>query len=176
MGRIESYYIRYNDEVTNEERFKMFYDLYHKILNKDDKWHYFTEGTYDELRFHSKYKRKVEKFLEEDNNIVENYAPKDGGWEDDHDTVEEYKEYFTEIFHQNAVVAMSFYDKREEIKNLNYQKFIDRVVHSFFNMQGLLHKTGFIEERVMADYLIDRAFYTGMQYAYNKMKETNDDE
>ena len=77
MGRIESYYIRYNDDVTNEDRFKMFYDLHKEVLHKDDKWHYFTEGTYDELRFHSKYKRRVVKFLEEDADIVKDFTEKE---------------------------------------------------------------------------------------------------
>jgi hypothetical protein len=172
MGRIESYFIYYTDDVLTEDRAQLFEDLYNKILKKDDKWHFFYEGKFDELRFHSKFRRRVERFLDKDGRI-RGYAQKDGGWEDDHDIVEEYKEYFTSVFHQNSLIAIQLSNRDELASDSHLQKIMDRVVHSFFNMIYPDHGKLMLEINVMKNYLVDRAFYTGM--VWQSMKERKDE-
>jgi hypothetical protein len=172
MGRIESYFIRYTDDVVVKDRAHLFEDLYNKVLHKDDKWHFFYEGSYDELRFHSKFKRRVEKFLNKDSR-VKNFIEKSEGWDDDHKIVEEYKNYFTEVFHQNSVMAIKLANEIEFADDLYLQKVIDRVVHSFFNMIYPHFGRPTLEVDVMKNYLVDRAFYTGM--VWQKIKENNDE-
>ena len=158
MSRIESYFLYFPTDLNHEERFKFYVDIHEKILHKDDKWHYFTEGVYDELRFNSKYKRKVEDFMEEDSR-VEKYYGKDDGWMDDQDTVEEYKEYFTEIFHQNTLMSLRLYKERDEITHRKLERIIDRIIHSFFNMSALYSGDKMLEVTIMKNCLVDRAFY-----------------
>lgn len=163
--RIESYFIWYDDDVENEDRFKLFLDLHEKILYKDSSWHFFTEGNYDELRFGSKFKRRVDRFLEKDSRI-QKIIPKKDGWNDDQKIVGEFKSYFTSIFHQNTLLALRLY-KRKELthnKHLELEKIMDRTVHSFFNMISLYSDDAILELTIMKDYLIDRAFYMGMMY------------
>jgi hypothetical protein len=173
MGRIESYYLKYTDDVVVKDRAHLFEDLYNKILHKDDKWHFFYEGIYDELRFHSKFRRRVDKFLDKDNRI-KNYTQKAEGWVDNHKIVEEYKDYFTEIFHQNSLMAIELADKIDFADDLHLQLIIDRVVHSFFNMIYPHFGRPTLEVDVMKDYLVDRAFYTGMMW--QTLKEKNNEE
>ncbi|PNX51807.1 MAG: hypothetical protein BV456_01645 [Thermoplasmata archaeon M8B2D] len=175
MGRIESYYINFIPELSPLSRFGLYLDLYEKILKKDSKWHYFTEGTYDELRFSSKFKRKVDKLLNEEVGIkVESYTKREEGWIDAQKIVEEYKDYFTVIFHWNTLLALELVDKSySTVTNRHLQNIIDRIVHSFFNM--IFQPFGDKEVEVMKNYLVDRAFYSGIVYQYNKMKELIDE-
>lgn len=168
MGRIESYFIRYNEDVSLEDRHNLFKKLYNKILHKDDTWHFFYEGTFDELRFHSKFKRRVEKFLEKDDR-VKNYTLKEFGWSDDQKIVEEYKDYFTGIFHQNSLIALQL-GEEVDVTNRKLERIIDRTVHSFFNMLHPRFNEATLEVDVMKDYLVDRAFYLGMTYQATKEK------
>lgn len=171
MGRIESYFLRYNDDVDREDRAQLIADLHKKILHGDDVWHFFYEGRFDELRFHSKFKKRVDKFLSKDWR-VESYTPKEDGWVDDQRTVEEYKDYFTVIFHQNSEIALAL--DMERADDLHLQLIIDRVVHSFFDMLYLRSGKPTLELDVMKDYLVDRAFYFGMTYQSAKQEKTNE--
>ena len=174
MGRIESYFIRFYDDVSNEDRFKLYVDLYEKILHKDNEWHYFTEGEFDELRFHSKYKKGVEKFLD-GNSMVKDHAEREFGWVDDQAIVEEYKEYFIAIFHHNTLLSLELYKKRNEVTISHLELIMDRTVYSFLNMSALYSNDNMLEVKVMKNYLIDRAFYMGMMYQSQKLKEDEDD-
>ena len=171
--RIESYFLYFKDIIL-EERFKLYVDLHEKILHKDKEWHFFTEGPYDELRFSSNFKNRVDKFLKEDSRVIKINSKKNG-WKDSQGTVEEYKWYFTEIFHQNSLMALELYKKRDIISNSDLEHIMDRVVHSFFNMISLFSTDVTLEIAVMKNYLIDRAFYMGMMYQYGIAKEKEND-
>lgn len=172
MDRIESYYLYFTEGLDHEERFKFYVDIHEEILYKDDKWHFFTEGLYDELRFSSKYKEKVYDFIDKDKGI-EKYYEKEEGWNDDQDIVEEYKNYFIEIFHQNTLMSLKLYIEREEVTRKKLEQIMDRVVHSFFNMMALYSNDNMLEVTVMKDYLVNRAFYSG--YLYGRIKINNEE-
>jgi hypothetical protein len=172
MDRIESYYLYFTKGLDREERFKFYVDIHEKILYKDDRWHYFTEGKYDELRFSSKYKKKIDSFInDEENKRLDKYYEKENGWDDDQDIVEEYKNYFTEIFHQNTLMSLKLYIEREEVTIKKLEQIMDRVVHSFFNMSALYSNDIMLETTVMKDYLVNRAFYSGYLLGMINIKE-----
>lgn len=159
--RIESYYLWFGEDISSLERFSFYLELYNKILKKDSKWHFFTEGRYDELRFDSKFKRRVNRFIEKDYRIKTS-SSRSNGWVDDQRIVEEHKEYFTEIFHQNTLLAIRlFAGTTENYTDESLKSIMDRVVHSFFNMINLFTLSSTLEARVMSSYVLDRAWYTG---------------
>ena len=171
--RIESYYLWFKEDVSLLQRFAFFEELYNKILYKDDKWHFFTEGSYDELRFDSKFKRRVERFINTDKRI-DCITPRKDGWQDDQEIVEIYKEYFTEIFHQNTLLSLNIFANTSYIEEKTLKSIMDRVVHSFFNMIHLFKQDNSLEIKVMREYLTDRAFYTGYLFGIYKEKKRHE--
>ena len=162
--------------------------LYGTVLNKDNYWHLFYEGSFSTIRCSLKYKKEVEEFFNK-YNIKFKY---NGLWKDGSRIVEKYKDIYKHIFHEFSMLAIVM-DEDDLFQAA------DRVCHSFFNhhyytatehrrpfsnleCNSAMSTTGpdMWEAEMMSRILIYRAHYIGKFDAItflqkgNKQEEEND--
>jgi len=172
-----TYNIVFKDDVSVVQRIFFYEDLRNKVLSKDKVWHFFWEGDFDHIRINETSECRLVTYLSKSDKLAHWYCL--GKWDDDHEIVNKYKDYFVDIFHANSLLALSIHIS--DIKHNRLQLISDRVIHSMFNMltyplkDAMPSKTsGGVEAEVLAFQAIDRAYYNGYYFAYQQAKEASE--
>jgi len=176
-----TFYLTYPEGIPFGIRFTTLLTLYAKVLYKDPDWHFFFEDEEgDIIRCSDKYFKVVEKTLKE---YRIEYSWKE--WVDDHAIVNEYKKYFTRIFHENAELVMTIYkDALITNKTIDYavlRDIVDRIVHSLFNKLFMTlivtypryetYNKEVLEPHVLSIVTNNRWFYCGIREQSKRQRE-----
>lgn len=126
----------------------------HVLKNKDNKWHFFHEGSHSLIR--TVRPHSVTHFLKKHHTSF--IVTDKGKWVDNIPITEKYQATFQKMFHSFSVMSM-------EMEPEDFMRVYDRVVHCFFNMANVPPDIN-SEEEALSKVLIDRAFTSG----YHKAK------
>lgn len=158
----------------NFTRFKfLLRELEYNVLNEDPNWHFFLEGSYNLLRFSSRFKDRVEEILKRNEVIFVreeiNGRMSTRVWVDEQEATRAHQKYFMKIFHEYSVMALAI----ENYTTHKLTMLADRVIHCFFNHQFInfqkeLDKNCNLEGDITAHIASERSFYVGTMVAYKK--------
>ena len=114
-----------------------------RFFKKDKRWHFFHEGDHCLVRIERRNKG-FELYLQ-----ARNMKFTRGIWEDPHETVRKYQQYFEPIFHNFTILAL----RREPNE---YLSLFNRVSHCFANMSGLdgLNECMYLADRMVQQILL----------------------
>jgi len=108
------------------------YTIYKDFLYRDNRWHLFFEGKYNELRVSGRYLHRALEILNSEFTEVTHKV-----WIDGHPIVEEHKEFFAYIFHYYSIINITNLLRDSDDKEIDddfIMSFGDRVLHCFMNM------------------------------------------
>lgn len=113
-------------EDTKETALDLMQILYHNVLQVDNRWHFFWEGTYTVIRCNPLLVPHLKELVEANDKdlkvvIVAN------GYNENIETTRKYLEAFIHIFHGYSVLAM-------EMDSEDFVSILERINHCFLNV------------------------------------------